>query len=206
MPVIPEFSFFSRETNRFYKLILTSDWPTFSISSVPMHKLASPKKDTEAKIRALKPRGYVLDTCMGLGYTAIMASRLAEKVVTFERDDNVFILAKRNPFSEDLFKASNIDIRKEDVSMGIGFEKDSYFDCIIHDPPTFTLAGELFSQEFYSQLMRVLKKRGKLFHYTPLYKIRQGFNFPSKVKGRLQKCGFKSISYSKEACGLLCRK
>jgi len=80
---LEKISFFSEETNRFYKLIPTSDWPTITISSVPMHRLSSPKNDTENKINLLKPFGYVLDTCMGPGYTAILSARRAKKVITF---------------------------------------------------------------------------------------------------------------------------
>lgn len=198
--------FFSDLTNRFYKLVPTLDWPTISISSVPMHSLASPKKYTQNKIDLIKPYGYVLDTCMGLGYTAILASKIARKVVTFEKDDNVYVLAELNPLSKELFLAQNIEIRRNDVFEGIkGLDSDC-FDCIIHDPPTFKLAGELFSQDFYFSLKRVLKKGGRLFHYTPLYKIKQGFDFPSKVKKRLKIAGFKGINYSEEAFGFLCKK
>ena len=40
-------------------------------------------------------------------------------------------------------------------------------DAILHDPPRFGIAGELYSQGFYyEQLARILKRRGRLFHYT----------------------------------------
>jgi hypothetical protein len=38
---------------------------------------------------------------------------------------------------------------------------DASFDRILHDPPTFTLAGDLYSLEFYSQLSRLLKPQVK---------------------------------------------
>ena len=161
---IREISFFSHTTNRFYKLVPTSDWPTISISSVPMHKRSSPKRDTQNKISFLKPYGCVLDTCMGLGYTAILASKTAKRVITFEKDDNVFTLAKINPLSKRLFLLGNIEIRRNDVTLGTKKIKEGWFDCIIHDPPTFKMAGELFSRDFYCCLRRVLKSRGKLFH------------------------------------------
>ncbi|MDP2923409.1 MAG: methyltransferase domain-containing protein [Candidatus Omnitrophota bacterium] len=199
-------AFFSENTNRFYKLTSTFDWPTISISSVPMHQLSSPCQDTQNKIELLKPYGVVLDTCMGLGYTAILAAKTANKVITFERDENVSFLAKINPLSQGLFLAKTIEIRQVDVSLGIKQFKDAYFDCIIHDPPTFTLSPELYALSFYGELYRVLKERGKLFHYTPLYKVSHGFDFPSKIKEKLQKTGFKVVSFSLKKGGVLCRK
>jgi spermidine synthase len=39
-------------------------------------------------------------------------------------------------------------------------------DAILHDPPRFGIAGELYSQAFYDQLARVIRRGGRLFHYT----------------------------------------
>jgi hypothetical protein len=202
--VVPEVSFFSTRTNRFYKLIPTSDWPTVSVSSVPMHKLSSPKKDAENKIRFARPRGIVLDTCMGLGYTAILSAQTAHKVITFENDDSIFAIARKNPYSQRLFSEPTIEIRRADISREIvGLEPD-FFDCIIHDPPTFKLAGQLYSGRFYESVKRVLKKGGRFFHYTPLYKVKRGFDFPKTVGRRLKETGFKGVRYSPEAGGFLC--
>jgi len=69
---------FSDETNKFYKLVPTIDAPTIEISGIRMHvtKIMTPMEDTKRKIEAISPiKGIVLDTCMGLGYTAIAASR-----------------------------------------------------------------------------------------------------------------------------------
>src|SRR3989338_4636651 len=93
-------AFFSEETNLFYKLLPTKDWPTITLSSTPMHRFTfvSPKKDTESKIKEISPiKGNVLDTCCGLGYTAIMASQDADELLTFERDPNVLRIAEYNP-------------------------------------------------------------------------------------------------------------
>ena len=199
-------AYFSEITNKFYKLTPTDDWPTISISSVPMHKLRSPKEDTENKIGLLKPYGVVLDTCMGLGYSAIMAANLVKKVITFEKDENVLLVAKQNPISQALFFKENIEVRIKDVSEAIKEFKDEYFDCITHDPPTFKLAPELFGAAFYKELYRVLKPKGRLFHYTPLYKISQGYDFPAKIKKKLIEAGFKFIDFSKSAGGMLCVK
>ncbi|MFH1317494.1 MAG: spermine synthase [Candidatus Omnitrophota bacterium] len=206
---VREIAFFAQDTNRFYKLIPTFDWPSFAIGSVPMHKISSPKADTERKIAVLEPYGRVLDTCMGLGYTAIMAAQKAKEVITFEKDNNVEILAQANPVSQPLFSGKNIkniEVRREDVSCAISSFKEGYFDCIIHDPPTFKLAPPLYTVSFYKELLTVLKRGGKMFHYTPLYKVKKGFDFPSRIKKRLQEAGFRNPKFSSGAGGILCWK
>ena len=64
-------------------------------------------------------------------------------------------------------------------------------DAILHDPPRFGIAGELYSQVFYDQLARVLKRDGKLFHYTGNpNKLTTGRDVPREVAKRLEKAGF----------------
>ena len=199
-------SYFSQNTNLYYKLIPTPDWPTIALGSVPMHRIKSPKQDTFNKINLLKPYGLVLDTCMGLGYTAIVAAKESEQVITFERDEVVYMIAQLNPYSKELFSSSNIEVRRQDIAEIISSFSDSYFDCIIHDPPTFKLSPELYSSNFYKELLRILKPKGKLFHYTPLYKIKRGYDFPSKIKEKVKESGFRNIIFSDKASGLLCQK
>ena len=62
---------------------------------------------------------------------------------------------------------------------------------MLHDPPRFGIAGELYSQAFYDELARVLKRRGKLFHYTGTpNKLTSGRDVPSEVARRLRAAGF----------------
>jgi len=64
-------------------------------------------------------------------------------------------------------------------------------DAILHDPPRFGIAGELYSQAFYDQLSRVIRPRGRLFHYTGTpNKLTSGRDVPREVAARLQKAGF----------------
>ena len=64
---------------------------------------------------------------------------------------------------------------------------------MLHDPPRFGIAGELYSQKFYDQLARVLRPRGRLFHYTGSpNKLTSGRDVPREVSGRLQRAGFKT--------------
>ncbi len=200
-------AFYAENTRRFYKLIPTRNWPSIAIGSVPMHAVtrSSPAEDTRRKLTLLKPRGKVLDTCMGLGYTAMGAARAGCDVYTFERDSNVITLARLNPLSGDLFTRKNIHRRKADIYEYIRRFGPGEFDCIIHDPPTVRIAPELFSDVFYRQLYRVLKKRGRLYHYLPLYRIRQGRDYPAKIKGKLKQAGFEMITFLPREGNLLCR-
>jgi predicted methyltransferase len=64
-------------------------------------------------------------------------------------------------------------------------------DAILHDPPRFGIAGELYSQTFYDHLSRVLKRKGKLFHYTGTpNKLTSGRDVPNEVSKRLRQAGF----------------
>ncbi|MCK4810187.1 MAG: spermine synthase [Candidatus Omnitrophica bacterium] len=201
-------AFFSEDTKKFYKLIPTSDWPSLAIGSVPMHKicLGSPYQDTLQKIELIKPRGKVLDTCTGLGYTAILASETSDKVMTFEKDENVLFLAKLNPFSKKLFEKGNIELKQADISEYISRFGDNYFHAVIHDPPTFKLSPPLYHLDFYKELFRVLKNKGRLYHYVPLYKVKTGFNFPLRVKNRLKQAGFKILKFMPQKNAILCAK
>ncbi|MBN2421652.1 SAM-dependent methyltransferase [Candidatus Woesearchaeota archaeon] len=194
---IEKIEFFSEKTNKYYKLFPTKSWPTIEISGIRMHcvKDITPKQDTIKKISFIKPCiGNVLDTCTGLGYTAIMASETADSVHTFERDDAVIELEKINPWSEDLFDNKKIIRKKGDIFQDIKELKNDFFDRIIHDPPRLSLANLLYSQEFYNELFRVIKKHGKLFHYTgnPGAKHRN-IDLKKNVIKRLGIAGFSSL-------------
>ena len=79
--------YYSEATRRTYKLRPTPDWPALEISGILMHRIkgTTPKRDAEAKLRLASPvRGAVLDTCMGLGYSAILAAESAASVTVIE--------------------------------------------------------------------------------------------------------------------------
>lgn len=207
--IINKASFFSEDTNRLYKLIPTTDWPTFAISAVPMHRHThiSPKEDTLLKIKEISPiKGTVLDTCTGMGYTAIEASRQADKVYTFERDKNVLYLASFNPYSRELFNNKKIEQREEDIAEGIKKFKDNFFDRIIHDPPTFKISPELYSVRFYPELYRVLKKGGILYHYAPLPHKMKEKEFYRSIMRKLKEEGFKNVEYHEASSGVVATK
>lgn len=198
-------AFFSEETNLFYKLLPTKDWPTITLSSTPMHRFTfvSPKKDTGSKIKEINPiKGNVLDTCCGLGYTAIMASKDADEVLTFEKDSNMLRIAEYNPYSQQLFSSKKIKIFQKNIFTEIKKFKSGFFSRIIHDPPTFKYSPELYSAEFHAELFRVLKKGGILYHYCPSPQITKGRLLYPRITRQLKEAGFRSIEYHGGSSGI----
>ncbi len=194
----------------FYKLVPTIP-PTIEINGIRMHrtKEVNPLQDTRNKVNAVRPREgeTVLDTCMGLGYTAIEASKRGAYVITIEKDPNVIELARINPWSRELFTGGRIQVIQGDSFEVVRrFRKES-FDVIIHDPPRFSLAGQLYSEEFYRELYRVLRAGGRLFHYVgnPGSKYRRK-DLQKGVMERLRGAGFAGIKRVKEALGVVARK
>ena len=83
---------------------------------------------------------------------------------------------------------------------------DGTFTRIIHDPPTFSLAGELYSGEFYRQCYRVLARGGRLFHYTGNLKSGEGGQVSRGAIKRLKEAGFERIVPKYEAFGVVAYK
>jgi len=198
--------FFSEETNLFYKLRPTSDWPTLMLSSVPMHRFVNmgPKTHVELMVKEISPvKGLVLDTCCGLGYTSTLSANSgAEKVIVFEKDENVLRIAEHNPYSEELFSNKKIELIKEDVFGGIKKLKKESFDRVLHDPPTVSFASELYSDEFYNELFRVMKHGGILYHYCPNPGKTKGVEFHPILIKRLTKAGFVNCEYKASTSGI----
>src|SRR5260370_3769300 len=142
--------------------------PSMLIAGFVMHRIkdVDPMQDTLRKIAAISPIvGRVLDTATGLGYTAIEAAKTADEVVTIELDPGAQEIARLNPWSQALFNSSKIHQIMGDAYEVVQTFEDGSFARIIHDPPTFSLAGELYSGAFYRQLFRLLKLGGRLNHY-----------------------------------------
>ncbi|UXD21610.1 hypothetical protein IPA_05890 [Ignicoccus pacificus DSM 13166] len=180
--------------------------PTIEINGIHMHRVSKvdPWSDTLSKVRPLNIRkgDRVLDTCMGLGYTAIASLKRGAKVITVEKSDEVLWLAQWNPWSREL---EEVEVLKGDVAELIKDMEDESFDKIIHDPPVITMAGHLYSKEFYEELYRVLKVGGKLFHYTGNTGRRRGIDLARGVMERLREVGFEVKRYEK-ALGVLAIK
>ena len=196
---------FSEDTGRVVTLYPTPAAPTILISGIPMHRIkgSNPYQDTLTKVRAITPiSGRVLDTATGLGYTACQASRSARRMITIELDPAVLAIARLNPWSKELFESEKIEqLMGDSVGVVNGF-RDEAFDCIIHDPPQFSLSGELYSGEFYSQLLRVLARGGKMFHYIGDPASKSSGSVTRSVLRRLKEAGFRDVTPHPEAFGV----
>ena len=192
----------SRYGRALYKLVPT-DWgpPTFEIDGIKMLPTAkvSPFEDARAKVALIEPRGRrVLDTCGGLGYFAACCLEAgAAEIRSFEKSEDVLWLRTLNPWSPDPDApeaGGRLRLVHGDVSREIERLPDAGFDAILHDPPRFGIAGELYSQAFYDQLARVLRRGGKLFHYTGNpNRLTSGRDVPREVAKRLDKSGFRAL-------------
>jgi hypothetical protein len=176
------------------KLVPTA-WgpPTFEIDGIKMLPTAqgSPYADAERKVGLIRPRGKViLDTCGGLGYFAAWCLLgQARKVLSYEKNPDVIWLRSLNPWSPET--GGGLTLTQGDIAERIAMLPGGSVDAILHDPPRFGIAGELYSQVFYDHLARVLKGKGRLFHYTGAPNKRSsGRDLADEVATRLRHAGF----------------
>ncbi len=200
---------YSEETGWYRSFIRTGRTPTTLVAGFTMHRIkgSDPMDDTLEKIKAIRPvTGQVLDTATGLGYTAIEAARTADYVLSIELDPAAIEIARYNPWSRDLLVRDNICVVIDDVNQLIGKLDDEHFDRIIHDPPTMSLAGELYSEAFYRELYRILDRRGKLFHYIGDPGSKSGGRTTDGVIRRLRAAGFERIRRAPAAFGVVAQR
>jgi hypothetical protein len=189
-----EFEPVARFTTSLIKLVPT-DWgpPTFEIDGIKMLPTArvSPYTDAQSKVALIEPQGKkVLDTCGGLGYFAAWCLQGgAAQVSSYEKNADVLWLRSLNPWSPG--SAPQLTLTHADVANEIVTLSSGSFDAALHDPPRFGIAGELYSQTFYNELARVLKRGAPLFHYTGTpNKVTSGRDLANEVSQRLRIAGF----------------
>lgn len=202
-----QFQILSRYQGGLFKLVPTR-WgaPTFEIDGIKMlvSEAISPYLDAERKVKLIRPQGKViLDCCGGLGYFAAWCLEgNASQVISFEKNAAVLWLRSKNPWSPPA--AARLLLSQADVSQAIDRVAPGSVDAVLHDPPRFSIAGELYSECFYRQLARVLKPKGLLFHYTGAPQgASRGRDLPSEVASRLESCGFRT---ERALDGLLARR
>ncbi|NQZ86868.1 MAG: hypothetical protein HRT54_04725 [Colwellia sp.] len=194
----------------YYKLVPTAGAPLLEISGVKMHisKGTDPfTSASEMALQAVRKGDKVLDCCSGLGYAAIAAHRLgASEVLSIELSREVMGLRAQNPWSDDLGKEGIVQCQGSSFEL-IGTMPATSFDSVIHDPPRFSLAGELYSEEFYGQIFRVLRRDGRLFHYTGNpHVVKKGSSFVDGVIRRLKAVGFKHVEKVEHLMGVRAQK
>jgi predicted methyltransferase len=194
----------------YYKLVPTAGAPLLEISGVKMHisKGTDPfASASEMAQQAVRKGDKVLDCCSGLGYAAIAAHRLgASEVLSIELSREVMGLRAKNPWSNDLGKEGIVQRQGSSYDLIVTMPATS-FDSVIHDPPRFSLAEELYSEEFYQQIFRVLRRDGRLFHYTGNpHVVKKGSTFVDGVICRLKAVGFRHVEKVEHLMGVSAQK
>jgi len=196
----------ARFTSSLIKLVPT-EWgpPTFEIDGIKMLPTAqvSPYEDAARKVALIEPRGRaILDTCGGLGYFAAWCLQGgAAEVHSFEKNPDVLWLRGLNPWSP--APDGRLTVTLGDIVEKITTLPDRSCDAILHDPPRFGIAGELYSQAFYAQLARVIRRKGRLFHYTGTpNRLTSGRDVPREVAKRLTLAGFKAEPHGDGVLGV----
>jgi uncharacterized protein len=192
------------------KLVPTDQAPLLEISGVKMHisKGINPFESAgQMAAQVVKKGDRVLDTCSGLGYAALAALKLgAREVISVELSATVMALRKRNPWSQGI-SGENIHLVHADIDEYIRELSAESFDSVIHDPPRFSLAGELYGEGFYREIYRVLKRRGALFHYTGNpHLLKRGTGFIDNAARRLRAAGFTNVAKIPELMGVRAHK
>lgn len=194
--------------------------PTLLLGGFTMHRISgdnvNPMVDTANKMSAVRinPSHKILDTCMGLGYTAIAAATQVKsssggQVLTCEVDTASLEMASYNPWSKPLFDDSlPLSVIHSDVTSILSTDKyvaNGELDIIIHDPPAQALCRQdLYSREFYQLLHKKLRKSGgQIFHYIGNPNSRESGRLFRGVIERLTSVGFKNARSFPSAFGVV---
>ena len=200
---------FSETLGRVYSLMPTPSAPVMLIAGFSMHRFKdiAPLKAALAMVAPLAPvHGNILDTTTGLGYTAIEASRKASHVTTIELCPVAQKMARMNPWSRELFGNPKITQIMGDCVEKIMTFADNSFSGVIHDPPTMSLAGDLYSGEFYKQVHRIVTPRGRMFHYLGDPDSATGARVTRGAVKRLYDAGFRKVISQPAAFGVVACK
>lgn len=153
------------------------------------------------KIRALAKAGKIkiLDVCFGLGYNSAMAISVALEenpdceieVVGLEYDANIiskiqevnpqiafFAQYKRLTPQELEFKEGNVSVK---VLLGDARETcktlpENYFDAVFFDPFSPKTAPEMWQENFFAEMHRVMKKTAILATYSCARMVRENMS------------------------------
>lgn len=200
-------------SDHFYKLFPTgkSSAPALLIDGVLMHRVkeTDPMADAKSKARLCARRGIdMLDICTGLGYSTIAClDHEIRSILTIEKESNVIQLAKLNPWSQRLFSDERVKMIEGDAVEQISKLNDRSVHAVLHDPPRFSMGSELYTSDFYSDIHRVLRPKGVLYHYvgSPGSRYKKK-DLQKGVMARLRKVGFRNPVRKEEALGVVAKK
>lgn len=203
--VIHKIQAYSEDFARTYSLYPTASAPSMRVSGFPMHRIkdTDPWLDTQEKLKTIGAiKGEVLDTTTGLGYTAILAAKKATKVTTIEIDSTATEICRYNPWSRALFTEAITQLYGDAFEV-VDTLESTRFDAVIHDPPTKQLAGELYSEEFYGKVKRILRPKGRFFHYIGDPESPFGKSMTEGVIRRLKYAGYRTVERHPAAFGVV---
>ena len=123
-----------------------------------------------------------------------------------ELDPAVYEIIRRNPWSRRLFTTPNITCLVGDSAEEVQTFPPGSFDFILHDPPMFSLAGELYSLAFYRAALQLLRRGGRMFHYIGNPESKSGGTITRGVVQRLREAGFRRVDERRAAFGVLAVK
>lgn len=195
----------------YYKLVPAESAPTLEINGIKMHRSKDIDPFTDARLKTqlvVSPNDTVLDTCGGLGYSAIFALKAgAKRVVSTEKSQSVIFLRNLNPWLKH-YADPGLEFCHADITRKIDTFETGQFNSVIHDPPRFTAAtGDLYGKKFYTALYRVMAPHSKLFHYTGSpKKIKTQDTFIKNTITRLEQAGFKALCFHADLQGLSAEK
>ena len=112
-------------------------------------------------------------------------------------------MQRANPWSAELFSHEKVTRLLGDATDILPELPDGEFAFIVHDPPANSLSGELYSLEFYSELRRVLKSGGTLYHYVGDPSSKASGRLFKGILERLREAGFADARKAKEAYGIV---
>ncbi len=192
-----------------YQLVPTRGAPTAEIDGIQMHLTSkwTPFEWAEEAMRQVIRGGErVFESCGGLGYMAIQAIRLgAKEVQSCELSEEMIWLRTQNPWSQ-IGDDLSIELTPGDAFKLSRRQEPQSYEVIIHDPPRLSMAPDLYETSFYKSLNRLLKKNGRMFHYTG-HPNRQGSGkrFLERIRKNLLDAGFK-VSRNEDLQGFVTEK
>jgi len=198
-------------SDAYYKLVPTDSAPTLEINGIKMHRSKDIDPLTDARLKAqrvVRAKDQVLDTCGGLGYSALFALKAgAKKVISTEKSLAVINIRNLNPWLK-ISSDKRLELIHTDITKEIDGFENGMFNAVIHDPPRFTSAtGDLYGRKFYNALFRVMAAHSKLFHYTGSpKKIKKKDNFIKNTMKRLENSGYKDICFYDNLQGIYAEK
>ena len=189
------------------KYVLTQDGSyTLYSSKYSEHYHSVSGAYTEALEKYIKPLEIkngdkILDFCFGLGYNSFLALNMFSnlEILALENDENILKEIENFPYPikinktaeiyRNIYKKRMIKDKKGNILILIfGDAKETvkklnleYFDNVLFDPFSFKKAPELWSEEIFSYMYKVLKRGGKL----------ATFSCAKVVRENMKKAGFR---------------